>query len=77
MIRRVVCVPGDAVFQHHPIQILHGDERLPVLVVNFVDCADVRMIQSGCRLRLALEAGQSLWIFGYLVRQKLQRDKSV
>ena len=35
------------------------------------------MIQSGCRLGFALEPGQSLWIFGYLVRQKLQRDKSV
>ena len=39
--------------------------------------ADVGVFQGGCRLRLALEAGQSLWIFGYLVRQKLQRDKSV
>jgi hypothetical protein len=31
--------------QRHALQKFHGDERLPMLVVNFVDGADVRMIQ--------------------------------
>jgi len=65
------------VLQCHAIQVLHGDEHLTVLLIDLVNGADVGVIQGGCRLRLALEAGQSLWIFGYLVRQKLQRDKSV
>jgi len=49
----------------------------PVLVVNFVDGADVGVIQSGCGLGFALEAGQGLRIFRNLVRQELQGNKAV
>jgi hypothetical protein len=35
------------------------------------------MVQGGGRLRLALEAGQSLRISGHFVRQELQRDEAV
>lgn len=38
-------------FQREPVQKLHGDERFAVLVVGFVDRADVRMIQ--CRSGVA------------------------
>jgi hypothetical protein len=38
-------------FQREPVQKLHGDERFAVGVVDFVDGADVRMIQ--CRRGLA------------------------
>ena len=34
------------------------------MLADFVYRANIRMIQSGRSLRLALEAGQSLWIFG-------------
>ncbi|MGA8104984.1 MAG: hypothetical protein WB869_22710 [Candidatus Acidiferrales bacterium] len=59
------------------VQKLHGDERVAMLVVNFVDGADVGMIQCGGGLRLAFEAGESLRIFGNVVRQELQGDKAV
>ena len=42
--------------QRHAIQKLHGDERFAVLFVNFVDRADVGMVQSRGGLRFALEA---------------------
>src|SRR5438105_4161072 len=65
-------------FQRESVQKLHGDEGcFAVLVVDFVDRADVGMIQGGRRLRLPFEAGESLRIFGNLVRQKLQGDEAV
>jgi hypothetical protein len=48
------------VIQHHSIQKLHGDERLPVLLANVVNRADVGVVQSGRCFRLASEAAQSL-----------------
>src|SRR5208282_396095 len=48
---------GNALLQRHPVQKLHRDEWLPVLLVNLEDHADVRMIQCGGSLRFALEAG--------------------
>src|ERR1022692_979111 len=65
-----------SVLQRHSVQKLHGDEGLPMLIVNFVDGADVRMVQRGSRLRLALKAGQSLRVLGNLVRQELQGSKA-
>ena len=47
---------------------LHGDESLAILLTDFVDRADVGMVQRRGGLRLALETGESLRISGYLVR---------
>ena len=47
---------SNAVLQRQAVQKLHGDERFAVLIVNFVDRADVRMIQGGGRLGFALKA---------------------
>jgi len=66
----------DAVLEGDAFQKLHRNERLTVLVVNFVDRADVRMVQRRSRLRLALETGESLCVFGDFVRQELQGDKA-
>jgi hypothetical protein len=59
------------------IQKFHGNKSLPVLVVNFVDRADVGMVQGGSGLRFSLEAGESLRIVSDLVGQELQGDKAV
>ena len=67
---------GDAMLQRGAVQIFHGDERFAAVIVNFVDGANVRMIQRGCRLRFALKAAEYLRIFGDIVRQKLQRHKA-
>ena len=49
--------PSDAVFQRQPVQKLHGDEGLSVLLADVVDRADVGVIQCRGRLGFALEAG--------------------
>ncbi len=69
--------PGDAVLQRYAVQKLHGDEGFAVLVVNFVNRADVRMVQRGGRLGLTLEASQRLRVSGDFIGKKLQGDKSV
>ncbi len=60
--------PRDAVLQGRSIQELHRYEGLPTLLVNLVDGADVRVVQSRCGLRFPLETRQSLGILGYLIR---------
>ena len=46
----------DAVLQRHPVQMLHGDKRLPVLLANLVDSADVRVIQGRSSFGLPLKS---------------------
>ncbi len=58
--------------QRHAIQILHGDERLAVLLVYFVDRADVGMVQCRSGLGFALKTGQSLGVLRYFVGQEFQ-----
>ena len=67
---------ADGVLERQAIEKLHGDERLAFMLVNVVNGADVGMIQRRSGLRLALEAGQSLRIFGDIVGQEFQRDKA-
>src|SRR5437899_12016708 len=42
-----------------------------------MDSADVGMVEGRSRLRLALKPRQRLGIFGHVIRQELQRNKSV
>ncbi len=63
--------------QRDPVQILHGDKRLAVLFANVVEGANVGVIQSGCGLGFALEAGQGLGVAGNFLRQKLECYKTV
>jgi hypothetical protein len=65
------------VLQRHPVQKLHGDEGLSVLVVDLINRADVGMVQCRRGLSFPLKAGQGLRIFGNLVRQELQGDEAV
>jgi hypothetical protein len=46
-----------------------------VLVVNFVDRADIRMIQCRSSFGFALKAAEDLPVFGYLVGQELEGNK--
>jgi hypothetical protein len=63
--------------QRQPIEIFHGDEVLTFALVNFEDHADVGMIQSGCGLRLALEAGKSLRVLGDFIGQEFQGGETM
>ena len=67
---------GDAMLQRHALQKLHGDEGFAVLVVDFVDGADVGMVQGGGGLGFALEAAECLRVFGHVVGQELEGDKA-
>src|SRR5437867_5238134 len=64
-------------FQRHAVQKLHRDESLASLLPNVIDRADIRMIQCGCGLRLALETGQGLSVSGNLLRQELQGHETM
>jgi len=48
-----------------------------VLVVNFINGADVRMIQGRSCLGFYAKACECLRVFGYFVGQELQGDKAV
>ena len=47
-----------------------------MLVVDFVDRADIGMIQRRGSFGFTLEAAQGLRVFGDLVRKELERDKA-
>jgi len=47
-----------------------------MLIVNFVDGADVRMIQRRSSLGLALKAAERLRVFAYIVGQELQSHEA-
>jgi hypothetical protein len=64
------------VLQGESVQKLHSDERLPVLLVNFVNRADVRMVQCRRSLGFTLEASKSLCILGYIIRQELEGNQA-
>src|SRR5271155_3333686 len=68
---------ADAMLQRHAVEIFHDYVSFAVVVADFVDGADIGMVQGGGGLRLALKAGQRLWVFGYFIGKKLQRDKAV
>src|SRR5262249_47994438 len=68
---------SDLVLQRDAIQKLHGDECLPVLVVNFVDSADVGVVESGSCPSLTSEAFQCLRVLRYIVRQKLECNEAM
>jgi len=69
--------PRDSVLEGHTAQKLHSDECLPVLIVNFVDRANVGMIQRGRSFGFALEAAESLWVFGYVVGQEFKGNEAI
>jgi hypothetical protein len=46
----------DAVFQRHAIQKFHGDERTSIKIADFVDGADVWMIERGGSASLPAKA---------------------
>jgi hypothetical protein len=53
-------------------EIFHYDERLPVVLAEFMDSTDVRMIECRGGYRLTLESSERLSIFGHLVRQEFK-----
>jgi len=68
--------PSDAVLQRHAVEELHRYKRTALKRANFVNRADVGMVERRCRPRLPAEALQCLRVLGDVVRQKLERNKA-
>jgi hypothetical protein len=58
--------------ERYPVQILHDDEGLPILLINLMDRADVEMIQSRSSFGFAPKTGQCLRVFGDIIGQELK-----
>ena len=67
--------PRDTVLQRHPVQKLHGNERLSVLFVDFIASADVGMVQSRGGFGFALKAAQGVRVLGNFIGQNLRATK--
>ena len=63
------------VLQRHALEKFHGDEGL--LFADFVDGADVGMVQRRSGFGFAPEALQRLGIVGYFIGKKFKRDEAV
>jgi len=67
----------DTVLQGHPLEQLHHDEGLPLVLSDVVNRADVGVVEGGGGLRLSSEALYSGRVAEDPIREKLQRDGSV
>ena len=65
---------GDHLPQRLAFQQFHGDEGLPGGFVDFVDRANVRMIERGGSLGFALKTAEGLRVLGKVLGQKFQSD---
>ena len=52
------------------LQILHRDEALSLLFADFVDSADVGVVQRRCSASLATKTFEGLRIFGEVFRKE-------
>ena len=58
--------------QRHAVQKLHGDERLLAVLPDFIDGADVGMIESRCRPCLSAKPLQRLRVSRQFLGQELE-----
>jgi len=65
---------ADSVPERLPLQQFHGDEGSPIDLIDFVDRADVRVVQRGRSLGFSLETAEGLRIIGEFVGKELQSD---
>jgi hypothetical protein len=66
---------GDPVPECLPLQQFHGDEGPSAHFVNFVDRADVRVVQRGRSFGFALKTAEGLRIVCKFVGQELEGNK--
>ena len=68
--------PGNSVLQRHTVEKLHGDERLPVLLANVVNRANIGVIQSGRGLGFTLKTRECLRVSSNFIGKELQCDEA-
>jgi hypothetical protein len=61
----------DFVFEGMAFEQLHHDKRPPILLADFVDGANIRMVERGSRARLALKALQRMRALRQVLGEKL------
>src|SRR5215813_5247080 len=66
--------PSDAMLQGSAVEVLHGDKGLLAVPADFIDGANVRMVQCRSRASFAAEALERLWIVGESFGQELESD---
>ena len=70
-------VGADAMFQRHAVQIFHDDEGLAVLFADFVNGANVGVIQSRSGFRFAAETFERLTIARDVIGKELKCHETV
>jgi hypothetical protein len=68
---------GNAVLERLAVEKFHRNEGLTVVFADFVDGANIWMVQGGSSLCLTVEAAQSLGVWREPVRKELQGNKAV
>ncbi len=66
----------DQMFQRLAAEALHHDEDMSLMLADFVDGADVGMIQRGCGAGLAAKSFEGLRILRGIVGKKFQGDEA-
>ena len=64
------------VLQRGTLHEFHGDKHLIVFFANFVDGANVRVVQCGGRTGFPAKTFESLRVSGQFVWKKFERDKT-
>src|SRR5438045_2727575 len=67
-------LPTDLMPESLPLQQFHGDEGSPIRLVNFVDRADVGVVQRGCSLGFSLKTAKRLYVVGEFIGQELESN---
>ena len=67
----------NSLLQGLPVETLHRNELLAVLLPDFVDGADVRVVQARCGIGLPLEAAKCLRVSGYIIGKEFQGDEAI
>ena len=66
----------NSVLQRHTIQKFHDYEWLPIVLADFMDRADIRMVQGRGRSRFAPKSFERLRIMGDIFGQEFERDEA-
>ncbi len=66
----------DHVLERHAIQKFHGNEAQALVLANFVNGADIGMVQGGGGSGFAPEALERLGVTRHIIGQEFQRNKT-
>jgi hypothetical protein len=66
----------DGILQGAALEEFHGNEGPSVVFSDFIDRADVGMVESGSSTRLAAKSFERLWVMSNFVRQEFQRNET-